>query len=92
MAAETRTHGTAVFFGIAFVAAAGLALSFFLSDPTERKYPDRVPVRMWHMWTAEWREVVEKIVDRYNESQTTYEVIPLSVPPKKIVTVKLVLG
>ena len=68
MAAETRTHGTAVFIGIALVAAGGLALSFVLSDPTERKYPDRIQVRMWHMWTGEWREVVEKIVDRYNNS------------------------
>lgn len=81
MVDETRSHGTSAFAGIGFVVAFGLALSFFLRDPTQPKHPDRVQVRMWHMWTAEWREVVEKIVDRYNESQDTYEVVPLSVPP-----------
>ena len=45
-----------------------------------RKYPNRIPVRFWHMWTAEWKTVVEQIVDRFNESQDTYEVLPLSVP------------
>jgi multiple sugar transport system substrate-binding protein len=32
------------------------------------------------MWTAEWKPVVEKIADRFNESQDIYEVIPLSIP------------
>jgi multiple sugar transport system substrate-binding protein len=32
------------------------------------------------MWTAEWKDVVERIVDQFNESQDVYEVIPLSVP------------
>jgi multiple sugar transport system substrate-binding protein len=32
------------------------------------------------MWTAEWKAVVERIVDRFNESQVLYEVVPLSVP------------
>ncbi len=45
-----------------------------------RKYPERIPIRFWHMWTAEWKDVVEKVVDRFNESQDRYEVIPLSVP------------
>ncbi|CAN5434929.1 ABC transporter substrate-binding protein [soil metagenome] len=45
-----------------------------------RKYPNRVPVRFWHMWSAEWKDVVDKIVARYNESQDKYEVIALSVP------------
>lgn len=32
------------------------------------------------MWSAEWKDVVDKIVDRYNKSQDRYEVIALSVP------------
>lgn len=32
------------------------------------------------MWTAEWKDRVEEIVNRFNESQEEYEVIPLSVP------------
>ncbi|MCP4641274.1 MAG: ABC transporter substrate-binding protein [bacterium] len=53
---------------------------FALPGPSPRKYPDRIPVRLWHMWTAEWKDVVEDIVDRFNESQDVYEVLPLSVP------------
>lgn len=49
-------------------------------ETVQRKYPNRIPVRFWHMWSAEWKEVVDRIVDRYNESQDQYEVIPLSVP------------
>ena len=45
-----------------------------------RKYPNRIPVRFWHMWSAEWKDVVDRIVDRYNRSQDKYEVIALSVP------------
>ena len=43
-------------------------------------YPHRIPVRFWHMWTAEWKTVVDRIVTRFNESQDKYEVIALSVP------------
>jgi len=45
-----------------------------------RKYPQRIPVRFWHMWSAEWKTVVDRIVDRYNKSQDKFEVIALSVP------------
>lgn len=51
-----------------------------VGDGAVRKYPDRIPVRFWHMWSAEWKVVVDRIVDRYNQSQTKYEVIALSVP------------
>ncbi len=37
--------------------------------PTVRK-----KVRFWHMWTAEWKDVVDRIVDRFNKSQSEYEV------------------
>lgn len=57
-----------------------IVLVFALPGPSPRKYPHRIPVRFWHMWTAEWKDVVERIVDRFNESQDVYEVIPLSVP------------
>lgn len=40
----------------------------------------RKQVRFWHMWTAEWKDVVDKIVARYNASQDEYEVVALSVP------------
>lgn len=45
-----------------------------------RKYPERQEVRFWHMWLGEWKDVVERIVDDFNESQDVYEVIPLSIP------------
>jgi len=58
----------------------GAILVFALPGTAPRRYPERIPVRFWHMWTAEWKDVVERIVDRFNESQDVYEVIPLSVP------------
>lgn len=65
---------------LAVLVAAVVVLVFALPGTQSRKYPDRIPVRFWHMWTAEWKDVVEQIVARFNESQDTYEVIPLSVP------------
>lgn len=47
---------------------------------SKRKYPDRIPVRFWHRWQADWEKQVNKIVDAFNESQDKYEVIPLSTP------------
>lgn len=46
-----------------------------------QRHPDRIPVRFWHMWTGEWKAVVDRIVARYNASQNRFEVIALSVPP-----------
>ncbi|MBI5093831.1 MAG: ABC transporter substrate-binding protein [Candidatus Hydrogenedentes bacterium] len=64
----------------AAIVIAGLILVFAMPGPPPRKYPDRIPVRFWHMWTAEWKVVVENICDRFNESQDKYEVLPLSIP------------
>lgn len=70
----------------ALVACAALIVYIFAAPSRNtkelamRKYPNRIPVRFWHMWSAQWKAVVDKIVDRYNESQDKYEVIPLSVP------------
>ncbi len=60
--------------------AAALLLVLALPGAPPQRYPDRIPVRFWHMWTAEWKAVVDRIVDRFNESQEVYEVIPLSIP------------
>ena len=49
-------------------------------ETAPRKYPNRIPVHFWHMWSAEWKDVVDHIVDEYNRSQNKYEVIALSVP------------
>jgi len=56
-------------------------VAMFVLPGSPRQYPDRIPVRFWHMWTAEWKDVVERVVQRFNESQDQYEIIPLSVPP-----------
>ncbi len=54
---------------------------FWMTQITAQLAPHtRKKVRFWHMWTAEWKDVVDKIVDRYNKSQTEYEVEALSVP------------
>ena len=64
----------------AALALVALAVVLLLPGAPSSHYPERVQVRFWHMWTAEWKGVVERIVDRFNESQDRYEVIPLSVP------------
>lgn len=48
---------------------------------TVRKFPQREVVIFWHMWSAEWKGVVDRIIDRFNESQDKYEVVGLSLPP-----------
>ncbi len=79
--------------GVAAVLVAGIyALPTRSTDEmAARKYPNRIPVRFWHMWSAEWKAVVDKIVDRYNKSQDKYEVIALSVPGSAADT-KFLLG
>jgi multiple sugar transport system substrate-binding protein len=71
-------------FGVGLLAI--LLLGLYLAparvtrETAPRKYPNRIPVRFWHMWSAEWKDVVDHIVDQYNESQDKYEVIALSIP------------
>ena len=59
----------------------GLLLAFILcvfvlasAKPPARKYPNRTKVVFWHRWGGEWEKVVGNIIDRFNESQTEYEV------------------
>jgi multiple sugar transport system substrate-binding protein len=62
-------------------AAVGLGGVLALPGPAARREaPGRTPVRFWHLWTAEWQGVVERIVAEFNRSQDRYEVIPLSIP------------
>jgi len=77
---EATAGAGKAFIALAVIAVLGMVFSWAVSGPSRRKYPERTPVRFWHMWTAEWKVVVEDICDRFNESQDKYEVIPLSVP------------
>jgi len=84
MEAESASHArraALTLWALVAVVAAGFVVSFALPQPQQRKYPQRLPVRFWHMWTAEWKTVVDEIVDEFNRSQDVYEVIALSVPP-----------
>jgi multiple sugar transport system substrate-binding protein len=65
---------------ISLLALLALLVLCALPQPTARKYPHRIPVRFWHMWTAEWEVTIDRIAERFNESQDKYEVIPLCVP------------
>lgn len=65
---------------LASVAAVVIAGVLFSPRPQTQRMPDRIPVRFWHMWTAEWEVVVNEIAEEFNKSQDVYEVIPLSVP------------
>ncbi len=53
---------------------------FASGHSTPRKYPERTLVRFWHRWQGDWEKQVQKIVDAFNESQTEYEVVAVSVP------------
>lgn len=66
------------FIGLAAVSV--LLAYLMLWRPQSNTDPKRIQVRFWHMWTAEWKDVVDKIVTRFNKSQDKYEVVALSVP------------
>lgn len=64
----------------ALLVLVGVIIIVAMPGPPPRKYPHRIPVHFWHMWTAQWKTVVDNICDRFNQSQNIYEVIPLSIP------------
>jgi hypothetical protein len=70
------------------LALAACALLLVLGEPAHAPNaaaaaaaPARTHVRFWHMWTAEWKVVVDRIVERFNRSQSEYWVDALSLPP-----------
>jgi multiple sugar transport system substrate-binding protein len=76
-----RSRRAPSLFPLAALVAVCVVFVFALRGPRAREPARRIPVRFWHMWTAEWKDVVDRIVLRFNESQDQYEVIALSVPP-----------
>jgi multiple sugar transport system substrate-binding protein len=44
------------------------------------KYPGRIKVTFWHAFGGEWQPIYEGMVDRFNKSQSKYEVVPVSIP------------
>ena len=64
---------------------------FFNGAETPRKYPDRKLVRFWHRGQGDWEKQVDAIVDEFNNSQTEYEVVPVSIPGSGS-DAKLILG
>jgi len=66
---------------LAWTAAIVLTIVVFASgQSTPRKYPDRKLVRFWHRWQGDWEKRVQNIVKKFNESQTEYEVVAVSIP------------
>lgn len=61
-------------------AVTAVACIYLTHMPKRDARPQREKVVMWHMWTAEWKAVVDRIVDRFNKSQDKYELVALSVP------------
>lgn len=62
------------------VLAVGAVAALVIPSKPQQKHPQRKPVRFWHMWNGEWKEVIDGIVARYNASQDNYELISLSIP------------
>ena len=77
--ARLGVRRAAALLGSALVGALLIGVLFAPSPPL-RAHPKRIEVRFWHMWTAEWKVVVDRIVERFNQSQDEYEVVALSVP------------
>ena len=50
------------------------------TPPAVRSYPGRQRVVFWHTWTAEHAKRVDRIAERFNQSQTKYEVTAVSMP------------
>lgn len=67
-------------FALTLIVLLGYLCGWFFTTPPQQKYPDREPIRFWHMWTAEWQVLIEDICTNFNEIQEVYEVIPLSIP------------
>lgn len=72
--------------GLIALALGAALLVYVLGDPvgatpTAIAAPGRIKVRFWHMWTAEWKLVVDRIVERFNQRQSQYWVEALSIPP-----------
>jgi len=80
--------------GAVLAAAALLVAWLFLvyEPPHAKRYPDREKVVFWHMWTAKWEKVVQEIVDRFNASQTQWEVVALVVPGGSLKTLIATAG
>lgn len=68
--------------------AAGVAIFAVLAPPapSDQHYPQRQRVVFWHMWGNEWKPVVEQIAQRFNASQSQYEVVPMFVPADSAMT------
>ncbi len=63
-----------------------------VAAPTDRRFPEREAVRLWHPWTADGAAIVQRIADRFNASQSRYEAMPLSVPGTEEAKTKFMLA
>jgi multiple sugar transport system substrate-binding protein len=70
--------------GAAFLLAAAIYL--LPAPPDEARHPGRIQVVFWHGFAGEWQPIYEGMVQRFNASQTKYEVIPVSVPDADLPT------
>jgi len=83
MATETGDRPTRRQFlrrAVGTAAVLGMGKLMTQPDPKMRHYPDRIPVRYWHMLGGQWQAPMERVVQLFNESQTKYEVVPLLLP------------
>ena len=66
---------------VALATLVGLAaLSQWQSDDVPRHDPQRREVVFWHFWGGEDRQVVERVVERFNASQANYRVRAIAMP------------
>lgn len=64
------------------MAAGAVALAVLLLPPPApaKRLPNRKPVYFWHPWSGDFQPYLIKACERFNASQTKYEVIPIFTP------------
>ena len=69
----------------------GTAIYLIPPPPPEQLRPNRIPVVFWHPFAGEWLPIFNGMVERFNDSQDKYEVVPVSIPDDSI-TMKFLLS
>lgn len=65
-------------FVLAVIAGLFWLFALYRPDPPQT-YPQRQKVTYWHTWSGDPGKIVGRIVERFNQSQDTYEVVPLTI-------------
>jgi len=77
---------------VVLIGLASAVLTLAACGSSSQRHPPRKQIRFWHMWTAEWKVVIDRYVKNFNNSQDEYEVVALSIPASGGANTKFLLG